>query len=379
LKIAVCHHFLEVGGGGERLTVSMVEALASRGHEIKLILIRKPKGEVIQRLFSKKLRGVRVTTLVPFGISLFSLYQKFFSALPLVFRVKNVDLVFVANTLVPYEISRRILRKKTILFVHTPPVPENNNVPPPYDKRLHGKIYYYGSLFLRRRIRRFPPDVDLLLCNSTFTKQTIKKVWGLDAKVIFPPVSTKDFYGELGFDKRGDYVVSVGRIAPEKRIEHQVEAISKTPYRLKVVGSTLLRLYATYYNELRRKISDSGLSAKVSFETNVPFRRLRQLLSNAKIYVHTMLEEHFGISIVEAMASGCPVIMHGSGGAWTDIADNGKYAIGYRSPNDLAEKIQRLMSNKKEWDYWHCKCLERAKEFDETLFQKRIVEVVDTL
>jgi alpha-1,2-mannosyltransferase len=377
VKIAVCHHFLEIGGGGERLTISMIEALVNRQHEVNLVLIRKPKDEVVQRLFGKKLEGVEISTLVPFGISIFSLYQKLFSALPLVFRAKNADLLFVANTLVPYEIARRILNKRTILFVHTPPVPESNSVPPPYDKRLLGKIYYYGSLFLRRRIRRFPPDADLILCNSTFTKQAVRKVWGLNAKVVFPPVSVTDFYGDADFSKRGDYIVSVGRIAPEKRIEHQVEAISRTPYRLKVVGSTLLKLYGTYYDDLRRKISSAGLRDRVSFETNVPFKRLRLLLSNAKIYVHTMLEEHFGISIVEAMASGCPVIMHKSGGAWTDIAGNGKYAMGYQTPKDLARKIQKLMRDQKEWEHWHNKSLERAKEFDESVFQKRIVEEVD--
>jgi alpha-1,2-mannosyltransferase len=377
MRIVVCHHFLEIGGGGERLTVSMIESLVDRRHDVELVLIRKPKDEVIQRLFRKKLEGVKITALVPFGISQFSLYQKIFSALPLVFRAKKADVLFVANTLVPYEIARRVLRKRTILFVHTPPVPESNSVPPPYDKSLFGKIYYYGSLFFRRRIRRFPPDADLLLCNSTFTKEAIRKVWGLSARVIFPPVSIRDFYGEVGFSRRGEYVVSVGRIAPEKRIEQQVEAISKTPYRLKVVGSTLLRLYGTYYDSLRRKIFEAGLRDRVSFETNVPFKRLRLLLSNAKIYVHTMLEEHFGISIVEAMASGCPVIMHRSGGAWTDIAGSGKYAIGYQTPADLAQKIQKLMRDQKEWEHWHCKSLERAKEFDEYLFKKRIVQEVN--
>jgi alpha-1,2-mannosyltransferase len=378
MKIAVCHHFLEIGGGGERLTLSMIEALVNRGHQVKLVLIRKPKEEVIQRLFGRKLQGVKVVGLVPFGISLFSLYQKIFSALPLVFSVKDADVLLVANTLVPYEMARRILRKRTVLFVHTPPSEDTNEVPWPYNKRLLKEIYYYGSLFLRRRIRRIPPDADLILCNSTFTKKAISRSWGLDARVIFPPVSVKEFHGILSYQERDDYVISIGRISPEKRIKHQIEAISKTPYRLKIVGSTLLKLYGSYYDNLKRSISESGLKNKISIETNVPFSRLRYLLSHAKVYIHTMLEEHFGISIVEAMASGCPVIMHKSGGAWTDIAGSGKYALGYQSPADLAKKITKLMSDRNEWDHWHRQSLNRAKEFDESLFQERIVKSIET-
>ncbi len=379
MKVAVCHHDLEMVGGAERLTLSAIEALSKKGHEVSLILAWFPseKLEMLMNLFGKNLGSVKIVGLIPQRAKLFPRYQRLFSAVPLIQKVRHADLLLIFNTLVPYELARVVLKKRTVLFVHNPPLKEGNRVPRPYNTRSLMKIYYYGSLFFARRIRRFPPDVELLLCNSTFTKKAIKSVWGLEAKVIFPPVSVKEFNGSPEYAERAPCVVSVGRISPEKRIEQQVEAISKTPYLLKVVGSTQPGTSQDYYQNLRKRIVDYALGKKVNFETNIRFERLRQILSRAKIYVHTMFEEHFGISIVEAMASGCPVIMHKSGGAWTDIADKGRYAIGYERPIDLAEKIQVLMTDEKEWDYWHNKSLERAKEFDESVFQTKLVDVIE--
>jgi len=54
--------------------------------------------------------------------------------------------------------------------------------------------------------------------------------------------------------------------------------------------------------------------------------------------VHPIIYEHFGISVVEAMASGCVSIVHRSGGSYTDIADHDKYVFSFEDVEDLAEK-----------------------------------------
>src|SRR2546430_11402919 len=68
-----------------------------------------------------------------------------------------------------------------------------------------------------------------------------------------------------------------------------------------------------YYEYLRRTVSDRKL-ANVHLEANIRSESLVKLLASAKIYLHTRVDEGFGISIVEAMAAGCLPIVHESGG-----------------------------------------------------------------
>lgn len=72
-------------------------------------------------------------------------------------------------------------------------------------------------------------------------------------------------------------------------------------------------------SKLRREVMDLGLDGKVEIIVNVPFSQLETWLARATIGLHTMWNEHFGISIVEMMAAGLIVIAHNSGGPMMDI------------------------------------------------------------
>jgi alpha-1,2-mannosyltransferase len=69
-----------------------------------------------------------------------------------------------------------------------------------------------------------------------------------------------------------------------------------------------------YYQQLRKMIADLGLSDCVSLQTNISFSKLVELMQLAKVYFHPRIDEHFGISIVEAMASGLVPIVSDIGG-----------------------------------------------------------------
>ena len=85
----------------------------------------------------------------------------------------------------------------------------------------------------------------------------------------------------------------------------------------------------------------------------------------------------FGIAVVEAMAGGCPVIVHRSGGPYEDIIERGEYGLYYNGLEDLAEKIDKLLSDRGVWEYYHRKSLMRASQFGEDVFSRRLLEVVN--
>merc|ERR1712176_270814 len=71
--------------------------------------------------------------------------------------------------------------------------------------------------------------------------------------------------------------------------------------------------------ELKQKAEDLGISDKVEFHVNVPYSKIKDFLSKAIVGIHTMVDEHFGIGIVEYMAAGVVAVANNSGGPAADI------------------------------------------------------------
>ena len=131
----------------------------------------------------------------------------------------------------------------------------------------------------------------------------------------------------------GPYLVSVGQFRPEKDHALQLRAWAKmraderdatTPSvpsnaRLKIVGGCRNEGDERRLDALRALTKDLGVDDSVEFHVDVPYARLRELLGGAAGGVHTMLDEHFGICVVEYMAAGAVPIAHDSAGPAMDI------------------------------------------------------------
>jgi glycosyltransferase involved in cell wall biosynthesis len=167
--------------------------------------------------------------------------------------------------------------------------------------RWFWKLFYWPNTFqLKRQIKK----IDLLICNSLYTKNAIMTYWGRDAEVIYPPVDIEAFKPRL----KEPFVVSVGRFAPEKNYELIVQVAKQMPHvHFVIVGRKPSG--DSYYDKIATMKPDN-----LDLETDVTRDGLSTLLGRAKIYLHSMIGEHFGISVIEAMASGCIPVVHNSGG-----------------------------------------------------------------
>jgi alpha-1,2-mannosyltransferase len=114
-------------------------------------------------------------------------------------------------------------------------------------------------------------------------------------------------------------ILVISRIAPDKQIENAIELAKILRERdigkkgMIIVGNLHYYDYE-YYQKLRKMIVDYNLSDYVSLQTNIKFSKLVQLMQLAKVYFHPCIDEHFGISIVEAMASGLVPVVSDIGG-----------------------------------------------------------------
>ncbi len=156
------------------------------------------------------------------------------------------------------------------------------------------KLYYQPAThFYRSRVRR----VRTFLSNSDYTRGFVRNKWRRDSTTIYPPCPIEMYEGYSKSVARENLVITVGRISPEKRFDLFLELARMVPsVRFVIVGTVGV---IPYYEHLRQ-----GAPGNVSFVLS-PLRKVKDVLGRAMAYVHCAENEHFGITIVEAMAAGC--------------------------------------------------------------------------
>jgi len=402
MKVVVGHHLWSRVGGGELVSAYAVKSLVSGGHEVAIASTVGFGKEKYREWFGIDMGDVRVYSLVPGMLPMFGIYQRlaFFIPLGRAIRSERPDTVFVDNELYkPIIKLKRSAGFRLVEYIHFPfhavrfskgDIPEGYmEVYKKYATDILGyhakyrrglwKLYFRLWLKLYGRLARDDPfgSADIVLVNSNYIARLTKMLWDGEPVVVNPPVMVSDFAprNSKGFGGREDAVVMIGRITPEKRIEDVIDAISlsETRPRLRVVGG-LIPSGVPYLNYLRKRARKKGV--EVEFHVNAPREELVQVATSSKVFVHATRGEHFGIAVVEGMASGCPVIVHKSGGPYEDITDYGRYGLYYGTLGELSESIDSLMSDPRKWAYYHELSLRRAPEYSEERFSARLLEVI---
>lgn len=162
-----------------------------------------------------------------------------------------------------------------------------------------------GLLLLVGPLRRWDLKAarrpDFMIANSTQIQADIKKYYGRDSVVIFPPVDIDRFKGAKAAERYG--YVTMGRQVPYKRFDLVIEASSQLGIPLKVIGRG---------PDHERLVKMAG--SNVDFLTDVSDEQMPLHLAGAYAFLYAA-EEDFGIASPEAMATGTPVITYKAGGA----------------------------------------------------------------
>ncbi len=209
-------------------------------------------------------------------------------------------------------------------------------------------------------------DVDLMVTNSQNTQKRIKKYYNRDSTIIYPPVDTSRYFCK-GY---GDFWLSVNRLYPEKRIELQIEAFRSMPdERLVIVGGYSEGDHAApYVNRIRR-----SLPRNVELRGEVSEDELVDLYARCRGLVCTALDEDFGLTPVEAMAAGKPVVAVDEGGfCETVTAETGMLVDA--DPGRIASAVRAVSADPERYRE---ACLARARLFDLSVFADRIRRVVN--
>nr|XP_033338872.1 GDP-Man:Man(3)GlcNAc(2)-PP-Dol alpha-1,2-mannosyltransferase isoform X2 [Megalopta genalis] len=180
-------------------------------------------------------------------------------------------------------------------------------------------------------------SAEIIMVNSSWTEDHINAIWKCPLKThrIYPPCDVKHLTELKLFneDDKSDTIriVSVAQFRPEKnhplmlRAMYELRSIVKEEIwdkiRLILIGSCRNVEDEVRVKDMQDLSKHFALDENVEFKLNIPYSELVSELQRATIGLHTMWNEHFGISVVECMAAGLIVVAHASGGPRADIIE----------------------------------------------------------
>lgn len=213
--------------------------------------------------------------------------------------------------------------------------------------------------WMRKKDLRAAKGVDHFIANSGVTKKRIKQYYGRDSVVVHPPVDTKRFIGKNTVDREG-YILW-GRHVPYKRFDLAIEACNRLGTKLTIVGDG---------PDTQRLKKLAGPT--VVFTGRISDEDLEQLARSSKGFLFPN-EEDFGISAVEALAAGLPVIAYKKGGA-LDIVEDGVTGIFFE--NQTVDSLIAAIQKRELTEFSYNTLVQRSKRFDKLLFQTKIRKLI---
>jgi alpha-1,2-mannosyltransferase len=380
MRIVVAHHSLNIPGGAEKLCLSVIEALGKKGHEVSLLTVEKTDWNLVQNCFG--------TVVLPDK-------EHYFTATRFSNRLANISvsatyfsiyvLQLLANRsrrnhdLIMNTFGDAINSMADITYVHFPLRAASmfSQIPAFTNRSMWRAIApaYNSVMSVTDRI-----EPGNLLTNSKFVQGIIGKILGRSSLVVYPPVDVETFSSNALRDAKEDFTVAVIASYTPKRHLEQVPLIARhSKYAKFLIMGKADEYSAPTFAKLRRLMCKFHVNDRIALLQNVPNKEFIETLSKAKVYLHIMPLDHFGISVVEAMASGCVPVVHKSGGPWMDILDQkqGTYGFSYSSPREAAEHIDMLLTHEDLRSKIASRASQRSRRFDKAVFMKKIAEVVE--
>lgn len=368
------HHTLNSAGGGERVSLAIIEALKELGGRVDLATVEKTDWRRVKRAFGDVALPDKEMSILPLRLRLFGIYQRSLTGFYAYKYRKNYDLIINSHgDVMPAFCDVTYMHFPTFTLLKQKP-----EVFVKYRKNLFWRIYFTPYEFIQTRLVQAYIENSLILTNSLFSKSVIKRWTGREAKVVYPPVEVEKFLFAGG--KRENIVVTCSRFTPEKNLELIPEVASKVPKaKFYVFGSTT-KTSREVLSKVKRRAKELKVD-NVTLRPDAPLSEMLAIYRKAKVYLHAMVGEHFGLSVVEAMASGLVPIVHKSGGPYMDILNGkqGVYGFYYEDADEAASHVNFLIENEKEAGEIREKAIERSLRFNKRAFKSSFVEAIKDL
>lgn len=338
MRAAIYDPYLDTGGGGERYILAVAATLKKNGYEVDIAWRDEKILDWLSVRTGRDYSGINVVPSISQG--------------------SGYDLVFwLSDGSIPL-----LFAKKNLIHFQTP-------------------FQNVGGRNILNRLKLM--KVNSVVCNSEFTKNIIDKEFGTKSIVLYPPVSTKDFSS----GKKENIILYVGRFSTLQQSKRQDVLIScfkklnPKDWRLVLAGGSEVG-----GKEFVEDLKKDAKGLRVDILENLPFSQIKELYSKAKVFwsasgygvdeestPHKV--EHFGMTLVEAMAAGCIPIATDKGGH-KEVIKNGDNGFLWNETEELLSLTSDLIKDERRLTKLAEKAKRDAENFSESRFETEFKELI---
>jgi len=355
MKIAIFHNYMDNIGGAEMVTLALAQELHADVYSCAANAdnIKKMGFDVEVKLISA------ISKKPPFRQQMSA---RAFAKLNL---RQKYDMYIISGD---WAVGGLVHNKPNLWYAHGPKrelwdmyeytrreiVPDGK-----YLKNLHRYIFDLWVKYNRFIDRRYVAHANQIVCNSQTVQARIQKYYYRDATVIYPPTDVEKYH----YAPAGDYWLSVNRTSPAKRIEIQTEAFAQMPDKKLIIVATFedTETFLAYRDKIIKEKPDN-----VTLLAHVSQAELIELYANCRGFITTAQEEDFGLTAIEAMAAGKPVIAPNEGGYRESVVDGETgLLIDDINAGKLAAAVQQLDNDPSVYKE---SCMQRAQKYSTESF-----------
>jgi len=383
MKIAIVHDYIKEYGGAERV----LEALCELYPDAPIYTSFYQKDSVAYEKFKHRKIITSWVHMIPFFATKLHSPLRFLA--PFIWNSFDFSSYDIVITSASWYITKGVVNGKwkmstqggsasggangklpiEICYCHTPPrwlYGYNTSI----EWQKFWPVKLYGIVighFMRQYDYNTAQRVDYFIANSKETQSRIKKFYRRDSEIIYPPVELESSKFKVQSSKlTRDYYFIVSRLVGGKGLDLAVEAANKLGIKLKIAGSS--SGYSSEYKNLSERAKEN-----IEFLGRVSDEDLVGLYSNAKAFLALARDEDFGITPVEAMMCGTPVIAYYGGGYKETVVD-GVTGVFFKESTveSLIEAIKKFEKQKFDLE----KCRKQAEKFSKERFKREIKQFV---
>ena len=375
MKVAIVHDYIKEFGGAERV----LEALCEIYPDAPIYTVFVDKSSSAYAHFKDKKIIESWAAVIPFFPKLASPLRFLIPWIWGTLDLSKYDLVISSAS---WYVTKGFGSRQNLVqglpieicYCHTPPrwlYGYTTSV----NFQKYAIVRFYAAVvghFLRLHDFKKAQKVDYFIANSKEVQNRIKKFYRRESTVIYPPVSLPIARSKKQEARSKNYYFIVSRIVGAKGLDLAVEAAIKLNIKLKIAGAP-----AGYYFEYKKLLEQS--KGKVEFLGQVTDQELAKLYAGAKGFLALARDEDFGITPVESMLSGTPVIAF-NGGGYKETVLQGRTGVLFDDYSvqgliSAIEKFETLRQAQGLFD--SVKIKQHAQKFGKERFKKEIKEFVE--
>ncbi len=356
MKIALAHEMLTKLGGAERV----VKTLSDLYPKAPIYTIFQNKKKAADWFGDRKIKTSHLQKWLALGIPPKFLLSKMPKAVEKM-NVSNYDIVISSSSAFMHGLKTG-KNTKHICYCHSP-----MRYAWDYTHEYTKKYSSYAQFLIADKLKPIRQwdfltsgNPDILIANSKHVQKRIQKYWRKDAEVIYPPVDVKKFTAKKEHE---DYFLIVSALTPFKRIKLAIKVFNKIKRKLVIIG-----------DGTQKKYLESIAKDNIEFLGYKDDHAVRDYYEHCRAFIFPG-EEDFGITPVEAMAAGKPVLAYGIGGVTESIQAGISGEFFYEpTAESLEDGLARLLANEKNYDPEKIHSI--AQQFDKSVFEEKMKKII---